>query len=183
VFSIGKSVLLVPAGCVGGATHTDAAEKLACGSGYSPSSPTATLVALGMEDGGAPGKLALAAVHASVAMPTVDVRIDLGASGVSAMLAPLLSAGAVGPKPPLDDLSVEQLGVIGEVEVAVHSPGETQLPLASVALDEALENGGLSTPDFEDGQGFVLVAVGGSPGLAAGPWWHALTFTAVRALP
>ena len=184
VFSSGKSVLLVPAGCMGGRDHTAAGQELACGRGYSPSAPTIGLFALGMDGGATQGKVALQAVHASMAMDTVDVRIDPGDdSGTTFLLAPLLGLGAVGPKPPYTDLSDETLGSLSEAAIEMYSPGFDEVPLARIDLDEALDHGGLTHRDVTNSEAFTLVAVGAAPGVDAGSWWHALTLTAVRAMP
>jgi hypothetical protein len=182
VFDSGKSVLLVPAGCVGGPGITDPSETLACGNAYSPATPTPTLIALGMHAAAPFDKVSLQAVHANIAMPTVDVRLDRGES-FTFLVAPLLSGGAIGPKPPYTDLALDDFGLLSDVSLPIHWPGDSTTPLAEVPLEEALEQGGLTDADFANGAPVALVAVGSAPGLPGGSWWHRLTFVAVLASP
>lgn len=181
-FASGKSVLLVTAGCVGALEGTSG--KVACGEGYAPRTPTATLVAVGMDQDSTFDRVGLQAVHASLAMPQVDVRIAPGNdSNATQLLAPLLSFGGIGPNPTYDALDLPGYGTLNEVGFPIHQPGDSQLPLDELPLDEALERGGLTTADFDDGRNLVLVAVGAAPGVNGTAAFRALALTAVRATP
>jgi len=182
VFESGKSLLLVPAGCLGGPGHTDPAEKLACGTSYSPSTPTATLVALAMSRLTDPAHVSLQAVHASLGMQMVDIRVTPGFDGApEQQLGSSLSTGAIGPKPPLDVLKAADYGNLGQVKLKTYNPGDT-LQTSTVSFAAVLPQSTIEEADFVDGRGFVVVAVGSFPGLV-GSWWNALTFTMVRADP
>jgi hypothetical protein len=181
-FESGKSVLLVTAGCVAGLEGSSA--KVACGDAYQARSPTATLVAVGMDEDSSFDRVGLQAVHASVATPVVDVRVAPGtASGVTQLLATFLGFGAIGPSPAYASLDEMGYGTLNEVGFPIHQPGDTQLPLDELPLDEALARGGLVTADFGDGANLVMVAVGAAPGVAGTAAFHALSLTAVRATP
>ena len=185
VFTSHKSVLFVPTGCLGGPGHAESggAEVLGCGRGYTATTPTSGLVALGMSREKNPSAVALQVVHASAAMPVVDVGISPGtAAAVERRLASSLTPGAIGPQPPFMDLTSAALGVLGEVVLKTYAPG-TSSPTSAVLLEAAFANGGLNHADVVDGAAMVLVAVGGSPGLPAGPFWHAHTYVMVRADP
>jgi len=41
----------------------------------------------------------------------------------------------------------------------------------------------VASSDLANGSGYVLVAVGGYPGAAAGTWWHKLTYSLILAAP
>jgi hypothetical protein len=178
-----RSLLLVPNGCLGGPGHTGNTEKQACGSTYSASTPNPGLVAVGLSRLTTKGKVALSVVHASAAMATVDVRLLGGYEGAMPVpLATSLSAGAVAPFPPLSALGLVELGTLDKVAVQTF-PAGGPMPSSTVALKEVFSQSPVAAADMADGQGYALVAVGAQPGLAAGAFWHALTYTLVRVDP
>ncbi|TKD13322.1 hypothetical protein [Polyangium fumosum] len=178
-----RSLLLVPTGCVGGPGHTDPLEREACGPTYSANAPNPGLLAAAMSRVTAEGHLSLQAAHAAQPMPSVDVRLVPGTEGgMPQQVAPSLTAGAVGPFPPFRQVARFELGSIAQTEILTFVPGQFVKTSAS-PLDAALARGGLTQADFEDGRAFTFVAVGAQPGIAAGAFWHALTWTVVRSDP
>jgi hypothetical protein len=183
VFTADKSLLLVTTGCLGGPGHTDAAEALACGASYTAETPNPGLVALGMSRIKTPSHVSLQAAHAAVALPTVDIRVRTGTQEPKDwIIAPFLSHGSIGPKPPFDSLRSSGFGSIEASHILTTVPGDTY-PTSATAMSSIFAKSSIKAADFVDGQGFVLVAVGGYPGTAAGPWWHALTYALVRGDP
>lgn len=183
VFASGESVLLVPTGCLGGPGHTDPGEVLGCGLNYTENTPTAGLVALGMSRQAAPGAVSLQVVHASAAMNVVDVGITPGFdASPESRLAVELSVGAIDPDPPFAGLTFAELGILGQVKLKTYNPGDPY-PTSAVLFQSVFANDGLGESDVVNGEAFVLVAVGGHPGLPAGPWWNAHTYVMVRADP
>ncbi|HEX6765773.1 MAG TPA: hypothetical protein VF103_09860, partial [Polyangiaceae bacterium] len=69
----GYSSLYVAVGCLGGPAFSDALSEEACGDGYSPSSPTLSGVLVTLSRTRAIGKLALQALHASLASSMLTV--------------------------------------------------------------------------------------------------------------
>ncbi len=182
-FTAKRSLLLVPTGCLGGPGHTDPLEKEACGSAYSLDTPNPGIVAAAMSRVMAEASLSLQAAHASQAMPTVDMRIVPGTEGGNPQqVAPSLTSGAVGPFPPFQKLARVEMGSIAQAQILTFPPGQP-VQTSAAPLEAALARGGLSQADFEDGRAFTLVAVGAQPGIAAGAFWHALTWTVVRSDP
>jgi hypothetical protein len=182
-FSAERSLLVVPSGCMGGPGHTDPAEKQACGETYSPDTPYPGLLAAGMSRLTKAGAMSIQAAHAAPGMPTVDVRILSGIEGTMPnQIAPSLTAGEVGPFPPSQELSRVKLGSLADTQIATFTPNQLDQSSVSPLLD-ALGRGGIDQTDFDDGRGFTLVAVGAAPGIPAGPFWHALTWTVVRSDP
>jgi hypothetical protein len=183
VFTSGKSVLLVPNGCLGGPGHTDPGETLGCGLNYTENTPTPGLVALGMSRQTAPGAVSFQVVHASAPMPVVDVGITPGFDAApESKLSVSLSLGAIDPQPPFAGLDFAELGILGQVKLKTYNPGDPY-PTSAVLLQSVFANDGLGEPDVVNGEGLVLVAVGGYPGVPAGPWWNAHTYVMVRADP
>src|SRR5262249_44063836 len=151
----------------------DPAEMAVCGAGYSPSTPTAGLLAGGLSRITTPDAIALQVVHASAAMPLVDVRITPGnGTNAAKQLAPQLSLGAIGPFPPFNAFSKVDYGSLSQVKLQTYAPG-AGAPTSTAMLTDAFTSGAVATSEFTDGKGFALVAVGAAPGTAVGPWWHA----------
>jgi len=178
-----RSLLLVPMGCLGGETHTDPLEKVACGPTYAPDAPNPSLLAAAMSRVIEDGSLSLQGAHASQAMPAIDMRILPGIdAAMPAQVAPSLTTGAVGPFPPFRQLSRVEMGSLAQVEIRTFAPGQLGQSSSNPLLP-ALERGGLLADDLEDGRAFTFVGVGAEPGVPAGPFWHALTWTVVRSDP
>jgi len=183
VFEAERSLLVVPVGCMGGPGHSDPAQAAICGAGYTEATPTVALAAAVMSRITAPGKVGLQVMHASAAMPLVDVRIATGFDAATeSQVVPELSPGAIGPFPPFASLARAELGPVAGVKLRTYPPGETT-KTSEVTLGEALAQGGLEEADIADGKGVVAVAVGAAPGTAGGPFWHALTYALVKSDP
>ena len=183
VWDSGKSLLLVAAGCIGGPGHSDQADKLVCGSAYGPTTPTATLVAVGMSRKTDPSHVSLQAVHASVAATDFDLKVTPGFD--NSLEKPLswgLSFGALDPKPPYDVLSADDYGPAAKVAFKTYAPNDT-VPTSATLLGDLFGAGEVAASDFTDGRGFTLVAVGPYPGLGAGSFWKPFTLVLVRAEP
>ena len=183
VFEAERSLLLVPTGCMGGPGHTDPAQAAICGPGYTEATPSVSLAAAAMSRLTEAGKVGLQVMHASAAMPQVDVRIAPGlGAATEQQVVPKLSPGAIGPFPPFASLATLELGVISGVKLRTYPAGGTA-KTSEVTLGDALAQGGLEEAEIVDGAGFVAVAVGAAPGTASGPFWHALTWALVKADP
>jgi hypothetical protein len=181
VFESERSLLLVPTGCLGGPGHTDPSETLACGAAYSPSSPTVSLVALGMSRIADPNRVNFQVVHAVPALLEADFRIK-PAEKPEWVMAPSLSFGAVGPKPPFDTLQASAYGPILQADLITYLPSSVN-PTSKTPMSEAFAQSPFTVNEFKDGVSLVLVAVGSAPGLPSGAFWHKLTYAMVRASP
>lgn len=183
VFSSGKSLLLVPTGCVGGPGHTDPQQTFGCGMDYTPDAPNPGLIVLGMNRLVDPARVALQAVHASAALPAVDLRVTPGIDASAELqIASNLSYGEDAPSPPFTTLAASDYGMLAKLAFKTYSPG-TMYATSITPGSDVLDKGNVKSSDFTNGGGFALVAVGGYPGVAAGPWWHALTYALVRTDP
>lgn len=182
-FEAPRSLLLVPHGCLGGPGHEDMNQAAFCGKTYSVDTPTPGLLAGGMSRIVQDGVLSLQAAHAVAAMPDIDVGILPAVDkAMSEAIAPSLSLGAIGKKPPFREFSKANLGPIGAVNLLTYPPG-FGTPSSMTLLQLALDRGGISEADFVDGASYTFVAMGSPPGIAAGAFWHGLTWTAVKADP
>lgn len=182
-FTSDRSLLLATTGCLGGPGHTDESQALGCGASYTLDTPTAGLVALGMSRIKSPDAVSLQVAHASTALPTVDIRVRTGGQEQSERLvASKLTYGAAGPKPPFAKLSAAEYGSIDASQIITTAPNSAA-PTSLTPLSSIFQKSSIKASDFKDGEGLVLVAVGGYPGSASAPWWHPLTYALVRADP
>ncbi len=182
-FTSGKSLVMVPMGCLGGPAHVDASMKLACGDAYGPDAPTASLALVAVYHAADPGHVSLQVVHADLALPMVDVRVTPGTDGAAPwQVASSLSLGSVGPVPPFDDLDQVAYGALDKAFLSTHAPGDST-PTSATPIAPLLAQAGLDATDFVDGAGFALVAIGGYPGVQPAPWWHGLTYAVIRTAP
>lgn len=183
VFTAPRSILLVPFGCLGGPGHDGPNAALGCGKMYSPSSPTADLIVLGMSRIVDPKHLNLQVVNASAALDPSDVRLGSGFNtGTEWLLVHSLGVGSIGPKPPWDGVSVTQVGPLDKATVNTYQPGQSS-QTSTTKLPDAIANGALADGDVVDGTGLILIGVGAYPGTDAQEFWHKLTFTLVKADP
>jgi hypothetical protein len=182
-FTSGKSLVMVALGCLGGPDHVDASMKLGCGDAYTPVTPTASLAVVAVSRASDPSHVGLQVVHASLALPMVDVRINPGTDGAAPwQVASSVSLGSVDPVPPFADLDVVAFGALDKAFLSTHAPGDST-PTSATPFGPLLAAAGLEGKDFVDGAGFALVAVGGYPGVQPPPWWHALTYAVIRTAP
>jgi hypothetical protein len=116
-------------------------------------------------------------------MPVIDVRLKSGGqAGTEWLIVPELTPGAIGPKPPFSKLPVAGFGAIESAQILTMAPGDSS-PTSATTMSSIFAKSSIQSADIVNGAGFVLVAVGGYPGAAPGPWWHALTYALVRGDP
>lgn len=185
VFTSGKSLLLVPIGCMGGPGHDGGNAALACGFNYSATTPTIDLIALGMSRKLDPNHVALQIVNAAVALQPTDIGLTPSIPEATNLpLATNLPTGGIEPKPPFTKLSVNDYGPLDSVSIKTFLPGQgTMFATSDTPLSEAFQNGSVSSMQVENGGGYVLVAVGSYPSIPAGAFWHKLTYSLVKANP
>ena len=166
----GYSSLYVATGCLGGAAFSHALEDEACGRGYSPGSPTASAVLVTLSRVHADGKLALQALHASLASPALTVSSappDIAVQA-SVPVAYDLRRGALSPREPTTQLTVDDWGVALPGWRAQASINGTVV--VSDRWNFVLGRAGIDA--FEAGRGYTLVVVGPSGDIGARGFWN-----------
>lgn len=181
-FSAERSLLLVPNGCVGGATHTDPLEASVCGAGYDPAFGNASVVAGFMSRIAQLDKVPLQFVQASAAMPSYELRVKSNALAPAQLVLASWSLGAIAPFPPFMAFSEQVLTAPNEARIGVYQ-GAPNNPIFEAPWSVAFSNSSVSTSEVDNGRGLVFVAVGPAPTLSAGPWWNEHTYTVLLADP
>jgi hypothetical protein len=183
VFTAKRSLLLAPIGCMGGPGHSGGNAALACGFSYTPDHPTVDLVALGMSRIPNVVHVSLQVVNAAVPLQPTDIHITPGISmAPEAVLATSLPTGGIEPKPPFAKLTLGELGALDQVHLRTYLPMQMFMT-SDTPLTEAFANGTVKQADLANGSNYVLVTVGAYPGVGAGPFWHKLTYTLIKADP
>lgn len=170
-FGAGYSDLIVAAGCLGAAAHSDPIDDSVCGAGYAPESPTLRPVVVQLSRVIQAERVGFQVVHASLGSDAVDVRsVPPENSGYSTIwIAGNVVSGAVAPRPPNLTYPSHAYGVpLAESVLDLTSPasgGQEQIPWAEVVP----ATGKL---EIADGASFALVLLGPRLGTPAGTWWH-----------
>ncbi|HEV8244363.1 MAG TPA: hypothetical protein VGP93_01210, partial [Polyangiaceae bacterium] len=174
----GLSYLFVAAGCLGGPWYTDDDDDKVCGVGYEGGTTLVPiLVSMSRETA---LQLGLQALHASRAAGEIDVRVlppDMGVDPIT--IASDLSEGEIAPRPALSEHSRFEWGIGSSgFEVQLMSSGTVQL---AEPWDLVLAHGELD--DAEDGQNYVLLALGPEPGIGLAKWWNKSVISIVPSDP
>jgi hypothetical protein len=180
-FEAGKSLLLVSYGCVGGPTHKDGMQALACGPGYTPTTPTAALALGFMSRLGSEQAVRMQFVDAIAAMTQpAQVAVVPGFDNLAGQqVVAHWTLGAILPFPPFDELSLDELGALPKAKLEVRPFGNP----TTVTFAQAFNGSELSLGAVKNGDSLVFVAVGAQPGVPVTPLWHPATFTVVAADP
>lgn len=109
--NIGRSILMVLTGCIGGAAYSDRAATSACGDPYTPDSPTLQPIVVTLSRQIAFDKVGLQAVHASLSTPSLDLRTTGADDAVALVFASSVAYGSIEPRPADTRFTKLELGV------------------------------------------------------------------------
>lgn len=172
---IGRSLLLVLSGCIGGAAYTDELATAVCGDDYSAASPTLQPIVVKLSREHRSDTVGLQAVHASVATASLDVRASGDGGRVSLVFASSVSFGAIEPRPAETHYSRSELGVDdGYALQAVDERGE-------VALEESWNDvlSASGVPNVTFGRTYTAIFLGPNPRIQKRGWWNRPAFSLV----
>ena len=166
----GYSSLYVAIGCIGGPAFSHSLDEEACGSGYSPSSPTLSAELVTLSRTRAEGKLAFQVLHASLASSALTVSSSPPDTTVQASIPVVydLRRGVLSPRFPSTQLSAADYGISLPGWRAQASTDGT--PMVSERWPFVLERAGLDALD--DGRGYTLVVVGPRGNVGTTGFWN-----------
>ncbi len=166
----GYSSLYVALGCLGGPAFAHPLEEEACGDGYAPDAPNASAVLVTLSRTTAFGKLALQALHASLASRTITVSSappDIAVE-TSVPIVYDLRRGALLPRQPSTQLSITDYRLtLPGWKVQTSDQGTVE---GSEPWPDVLERAGIDA--FEAGRGYTLVVVGPRGNLTTSGFWN-----------
>ena len=172
---IGRSILLVLSGCMGGAAYADPLESAVCGDDYTPSTPTLQPLVVKLSRAVAFDKVGLQAVQGSISTSTITARVSGDREAVTLVFASSVRYGEIEPRPADTRFSPLELGVretsygvqaLANAEV-VHQAAWSELTLAA-GIDEILP-----------GRSYTTVLLGPAPILLKKGWWNEHAFALV----
>jgi len=110
---IGRSILMVLTGCMGGAAYTYSEElgPRICGDDYAPDLPTLQPLVVKLSREHRYSTVGLQGMHASVATGSLDVRASGDGGRVALVFASSIRFGAVEPRPADTRFSPSELGI------------------------------------------------------------------------
>jgi hypothetical protein len=175
---IGRSVLLVLSGCMGGAAYalSDTLGPAVCGAGYAPDQPTLSPLVVKLSRARRSDTVGLQALHASAATGSLDVRASGDGGRVALVFASSLSFGSIEPRPSDTRFSVSELGIdSGDYGLQVVDTS------GAVAFEETwndvLTASGLPTVTFD--RSYTVVFLGPDPSLKKRGFWNPSAFSLV----
>ena len=174
--NIGRSILLVLTGCMGGAAYTDHVETSACGAGYTPDTPTLEPVVVKLSRMLGFDKVGLQAVHASQATGSLDVRASGDEGAVSLVFASSIGFGSIEPRPADTRFSPFDLGV-EKSNYGLQAVDDKGGVAFQEAWSDILLASGLATPVVA--RTYTAIFLGPDPLLIKEGWWNKSAFTLV----
>jgi hypothetical protein len=173
--AIGRSILLVLSGCLGGAAYRDPSGA-ACGADYAPDAPTVQplVVKLSRELGF--DKVGLQGVHASLAMGSADLRVAGDSGRVALVFASSLTFGVIAPRPADTRFTALDVGA-GEANYGLQAIGENAEVLQQESWADVLSASGLS--ELAAARTYTAVLLGPTPHLLGKSWWNPPAFALV----
>jgi hypothetical protein len=167
--AIGRSILMVLAGCVGGAAYDRGPLSSVCGAGYEPDAPTLQPVVVKLSREYRFDRVGLQGLHASVAMDWADLRVTGNDGATALVFGSSVSFGKIAPRPADTRFSPLEVGV-DEAQFGVQAVGSEEKVLAQAAWPALVDAAGL--PGISPGRTYTAVLVGPRPQLLRGGWWN-----------
>jgi hypothetical protein len=174
--NIGRSILLVLTGCLGGAAYTDRVETSVCGAGYTPQTPTLHPVIVKLSRVVGFDKVGLQGVHAAQATGSLDVRASGDSGAVSLVFASSVSFGSIEPRPADTRFTPIELGV-EKSNFGLQAVDGSGGVVYQEAWSDILAASGLATPVAA--RTYTAIFLGPDPLLLKEGWWNKSAFALV----
>jgi len=174
--NIGRSILMVLTGCLGGAAYADRIDTSACGSDYASDAPTVQPLVVKLSRSVSFDKVGLQAVHASLPTGSVDVRASGDKGAVALVFASSLSFGAIEPRPADTRFAPDELGV-GLASYGLQAIGDSGGILFQENWPDILASSGIDSMVAE--RSYTAIFLGPDPQLLKIGWWNKSAFALV----
>jgi len=174
--NIGRSILLVLTGCMGGAAYTDRVETSACGAGYTPQTPTLRPVIVKLSRVVGFDKVGLQGVHASQPTGALDLRASGDSGAVSLVFASSVGLGSIEPRPADTRFTPAELGV-EKSNYGLQAVDQGGGVAYQEAWSDVLAASGLATPVAA--RTYTAIFLGPDPLLIKKGWWNTSAFALV----
>lgn len=174
--NVGRSILLVLTGCLGGPGYGDRVETAVCGDDYSPAFPTLQPLVVKLSRSLSFDKVGLQALHASLPTSAVDVRAAGDRDAIALVLASTLSFGAIEPRPADTRFTPVELGVTAQ-NYGLQAMSQRGDILLEQAWPDILAASGID--EIKPARTYTAVLLGPAPLLAKKGWWNPSAFSLV----
>lgn len=174
--NIGRSILMVLTGCIGGAAYTDHIDTAVCGEDYTPQTPTLQPLVVKLSRAVSYDKVGLQAVHASLATAPLDIRASGEQGAISLVFATDVSFGAIEPRPAALRFTPVELGV-DKPNFGLQAIDEGGGVAYQAAWSDILTASSLPTPVVN--RTYTAVFLGPDPLLIKEGWWNTSAFSLV----
>ena len=174
--NIGRSILMVLTGCMGGAAYADHIDTAVCGKDYTPETPTLQPIVVKLSRAVSYDKVGLQAVHASPATSSLDIRASGDSGTVSLVFATDVTFGAIEPLPAALRFTPAELGV-DQFNFGLQAVDEGGSVAYQEAWSDILKVSAVPTPVA--GRTYTAVFLGPAPLLIKEGWWNTCAFSLV----
>ena len=174
--TIGRSILLVLTGCMGGAAYTDRVATAACGADYTPRTPTLEPVIVKLSRVVGFDKVGLQGVHASQPTGVLDLRVSGDSGAVSLGFASSVSFGSIEPRPADARFTPSELGV-EKSNFGLQAVDSIGAVAHQEAWSDVLAASALATPVAA--RTYTANFLGPDPLLVKEGWWNRSAFALV----
>jgi len=174
--NVGRSILLVLTGCLGGPGYGDRVETAVCGDDYSPAFPTLQPLVVKLSRSLSFDKVGLQALHASLPTSAVDVRAAGDRDAIALVFASTLGFGAIEPRPADTRFTAVELGVTAE-NYGLQAVSQRGDILLEEAWPDIMAASGIDA--IKPARTYTAVLLGPAPLLAKKGWWNASAFSLV----
>jgi hypothetical protein len=177
--NIGRSILMVLSGCLGGAYYSDIdrVETAACGVDYEPDSPTLQPIVVTLSRELSFSAVGLQGVQGALAAGSIDMRSSGGEGTVALTFASDVSFGAIEPRPADTRFSAVDLGVAAR-DHGLQAIGEEGQVVFQQSWPDIRAASGVE--EIVDSRTYTAILVGPSPLLRLAGWWNEPAFVLVE---
>ncbi|HYP89281.1 MAG TPA: hypothetical protein VEQ59_14035 [Polyangiaceae bacterium] len=172
--TIGRSILMVLTGCVGGAAYSDVVDIEACGDDYTPMTPTAQPIVVKLSREHSPLTVGLQGVHAS--LPTLAVDIREGGGETARVFAGNIAFGAIEPRPADVRFTPDDLGVSAR-DHGLQAVGDQGIVVLDEEWAKVFAASGIDP--LQADRTYTAILLGPNPRLTKRGFWNDAAFAIV----
>lgn len=174
--NVGRSILMVLTGCLGGAAYRDKLDASACGPDYGPYEPNLAPIVVTLSRDLRFDKVGLQGLHASPATGVLDLRVYGDRGDTALPFATNVEYGSISPRPADTRFTPIELGVDSS-GFGIQALDEAGNVLDQQAWPDLYKASGVGT--LEAGRTYTVIALGPDPLLVKRAWWNKSMFTLV----
>jgi hypothetical protein len=174
--NIGRSILMVVTGCLGGAYYHDKLEASVCGGDYAPDAPNLAPLVMTLSRDLRFDKVGLQGVHASPATGAIDLRVSGDHGDTALVFATDLRFGGIAPRPADTRFTPLEVGAENPT-YGLQVLDENAGVLAQATWADIFASSGVAT--LSAARTYTAILLGPDPLLVKKGWWNQTAFALV----